>query len=281
MRGNALVPKTLDTSGHGSPEALGYYDLESSSWRTSLPTSEEGSTLSAQTFPVSGTTCRGRLYALPTSAPRTNENDCSFLRLFPTPNTGESPNGHGRRGGSARNGHQSGVDLDAVVKTLSVSRAPLFPTPTAKDAARRLLPTPRARDGKGAGYIDDLPNAVTKLFPTPRASDANGAGGHGDGGPDLRTVVSRLDGWGEYEPAVRHWETVFGRYAPEPTTEGRGGKRVLSPAFVEWMMGLPEGLVSGHSEVPRTKQIRLLGNGVVPQQAEYAIRSLLTASREE
>lgn len=55
-------------------------------------------------------------------------------------------------------------------------------------SAPRGLPTPLARDSKGASY-DGL-EAV--LMPTPRTTDANGTGQHGSGGPDLRTVVSLL-----------------------------------------------------------------------------------------
>jgi DNA (cytosine-5)-methyltransferase 1 len=40
-------------------------------------------------------------------------------RLLPTPDTGISPNGHGRRGGRPGNGHQSGSSLDAVACTLT------------------------------------------------------------------------------------------------------------------------------------------------------------------
>jgi hypothetical protein len=36
-----------------------------------------------------------------------------------------------------------------------------------------MLPTPRARDGKGAGYEDDLPSTVNRLLPTPTASNPN------------------------------------------------------------------------------------------------------------
>jgi len=36
-----------------------------------------------------------------------------------------------------------------------------------------MLPTPRARDGKGAGYEDDLPSTVGRLLPTPAASNPN------------------------------------------------------------------------------------------------------------
>lgn len=55
--------------------------------------------------------------------------------LLPTPDTGHSPNGHGRRGGKAGNGHQSGASLDAVA-------AALLPTPQARDYRDASLPPP-------------------------------------------------------------------------------------------------------------------------------------------
>jgi DNA (cytosine-5)-methyltransferase 1 len=48
----------------------------------------------------------------------------------------------------------------------------------------------------------------------------------------------------------------------------------LNPAFVEYMMGLPKGWVSD-TNLPRTQQLKILGNGVVPQQAYYAIQQLM------
>lgn len=76
--------------------------------------------------------------------------------------------------------------------------------------------------------------------------------------------------WGEYEPAIRRWEHILGRPAPRPTDAlGR-----LSPAFVEWMMGLPAGHVTGVPGIPRGAQLKALGNGVVPQQAAAALRLL-------
>lgn len=54
----------------------------------------------------------------------------------------------------------------------------------------------------------------------------------------------------------------------------------LSPLFVEWMMGLPAGWVTGVPGVSRTQQRRIFGNGVVPQQAALALTSLhLTTPR--
>jgi DNA (cytosine-5)-methyltransferase 1 len=80
--------------------------------------------------------------------------------------------------------------------------------------------------------------------------------------------------WGQYEPAIRRWERLT-RPAPEPRTpEGS-----LSPLFVEWMMGLPSGWVTDVG-LPKTQALKILGNGVVPQQAERALRSILDYEME-
>ncbi|SDN28252.1 DNA (cytosine-5)-methyltransferase 1 [Lentzea albidocapillata subsp. violacea] len=50
---------------------------------------------------------------------------------------------------------------------------------------------------------------------------------------------------------------------------------MLAPAFVEWLQGLEPGWVTA-LPLPRTAQLRALGNGVVPQQATYAVALLLT-----
>lgn len=77
--------------------------------------------------------------------------------------------------------------------------------------------------------------------------------------------------WGRYEPAIRRWESLT-RPAPLPTIEHQGRPR-LNPQFVEWMMGLPEGWVTGHGLKP-SQELKMLGNGVVPQQALLALRLL-------
>jgi hypothetical protein len=82
--------------------------------------------------------------------------------------------------------------------------------------------------------------------------------------------------WGEYAAAVHRWELITGRPAPYPTQSGRHGRPVLAPAFVEWLMGLPPGWVTAeHLDLPRTAQLRALGNGVMPEQAAHALRLLL------
>lgn len=48
----------------------------------------------------------------------------------------------------------------------------------------------------------------------------------------------------------------------------------LNARFVEWMMGVPEGHVTEVPGLSRSAQIRVLGNGVVPQQAALALSHL-------
>jgi len=74
--------------------------------------------------------------------------------------------------------------------------------------------------------------------------------------------------FGPYEPAVKQWAQIIGRPVPIPVDE-----RGVEPVFVEWMMGLPEGHVTGLG-LSRTAELKMLGNGVVPQQAALAINLL-------
>jgi DNA (cytosine-5)-methyltransferase 1 len=73
----------------------------------------------------------------------------------------------------------------------------------------------------------------------------------------------------QFESAIAHWEKIIGRRAPDPLLPG--GQ--LSPMFVEWMMGLPPGHVTD-SGLSRTRQLKVLGNGVVPLQAALALAIL-------
>lgn len=82
--------------------------------------------------------------------------------------------------------------------------------------------------------------------------------------------------WGPYAGAIARWERATGRVAPVPTEPGRSGQPRLSPAFVEWLMGLPEGHVTDPAiSLSRNQQLKALGNGVVPQQGAAALRLLL------
>lgn len=185
---------------------------------------------------------------------------------------------------------------------------PLMPTPTASDhkagrhqagtghsltQAVQLLPTPVAqpsgnspsehlRKKPGRDRVTDLAIIVENnllptggLLPTPQAVNAAYSGtGYG---PTLNEVANAImTAYGPYAPAIARWEQVTGRAAPPPTTppSRAGGKPRLSARFVEWMMGLPDGHVTD-LDLSRERQLRMLGNGVVPQQAALAVSSLL------
>lgn len=55
---------------------------------------------------------------------------------------------------------------------------------------------------------------------------------------------------------------------------------MVSPAFTEWMMGWPRGWVTAVPGLTFEDQLRICGNGVVPQQATLALRILLGISEE-
>jgi hypothetical protein len=216
------------------------------------------------TWSRSGSISSGTFSAQPTSARRISESDSSS---WPTPNTGLSPNGHGRRGGGQGDGHQSGESLE--------TRIGYWPTPGAAVSndrempatwlaraerlkanryntngagmplaiASQLWPTPTMGDSKASGHRQDtrtptshegttLSDAIHKRWPTPAARDHKGQDMPGrDGGESLPDLLMR-------------WPIAISR--PAQTTAPAGKhispeRRTLNPLFVEALMGWPIG----------------------------------------
>lgn len=154
---------TPATCGLTSPRQFAEYDPDTSSWRTWPAIGLWGSTSYSGAWPRSGMTCGGRAYELRTSAHPTAGNESSSL--LPTPVTEPATgNGHARNLGretqllptprtSDTNGAGShgtgGPDLRTVVD---------------------LLPTPTARDHKGANQRQDDTCLHGALLPTPTAT---------------------------------------------------------------------------------------------------------------
>jgi DNA (cytosine-5)-methyltransferase 1 len=84
-------------------------------------------------------------------------------------------------------------------------------------------------------------------------------------------LVSTFD-FGSWQCGVDKWSRIVGRTAPVPYVMVND-KAKISPVFVEWMMGLPEGWVTGHG-LSLSQELKMLGNGVVPQQARLALELL-------
>ncbi|SHQ58395.1 phage DNA methylase [Mycobacteroides abscessus subsp. abscessus] len=158
--------------------------------------------------------------------------------------------------------------------------AALLPTPAASDGARGPDYARVGRDGSGG---DDLITTVFRtlaLLPTPSACDSSGGGQSLDkrqGHTRQLVDYALLDGtprWGKYEPAIRRWEAIT-REAPSPTEPGARGNPRLAAQFSEWMQGWPLGWVTA-VPISRSAMLRIIGNGVVPQQAVAALCWLLS-----
>jgi hypothetical protein len=148
-----------------------------------------------------------------------------------------------------------------------------FPTPKALDGVKGSLKTSAQREADGRQV--DLPNVARDLLPTTRTSMKNGATAKevAAGNPKFR--LEAVTNWGKFEPAIKRWEETLGRPAPAPTKpDGKEGGHRLSSAFTEWMMGVPEGWITDCG-LSRNDELKACGNGVVPQQAELALRVLL------
>jgi hypothetical protein len=150
-------------------------------------------------------------------------------------------------------------------------------------AIARLFPRPKGE------VVLKTPTANLGKNGAPQHPDKRKAGGHG---PTLEDEVTHLlnvepdavapnglhspaEWWNEFAAAIHRWETLRGTPAPVPIEQGPRGGIKLAPAFAEWMMGLPAGWVTGVPELTRGDQLARIGNGVVPQQAFAAFRSLL------
>lgn len=90
---------------------------------------------------------------------------------------------------------------------------------------------------------------------------------------DETASVNAEVNWGKYGAAIDRWAGILDRPSPDPTIPNAAGRPRLSPSFVEWMMGLPAGHVTGHGLRP-AQELKMLGNGVCPQQAELALRMI-------
>lgn len=205
-------------------------------------------------------------------------------RLLKTPTAQLAINGGSQHPDKRRAGGH-GPTLADEVEHLLPDR--LLPTPTTMEhlPARTGEAMERARrrgdpDGSRRERAGNLrERVVEELLPTPTAERPDGrkSAAFAEGRATYFDII-QSDKWGAYSEAIRRWEQVTGRPAPEPTEEGAKGGRRLSARFVEWMMGLPEGWVTAPKlGLSRVQQLRMLGNGVVKNQAVAALQSMRAA----
>ena len=204
---------------------------------------------------------------------------CTAVHLLPTPcasPSGNTPEEHLRK----KPGRERVTDLSILVENdLLQSGGKLLPTPRASDGEKG---GPNQRGSKG----DLTVSSAVHLLPTPKAGDADFGLPRTSGRPPemsthLATRIHYTD-FAQYAPAIARWEGVTGREAPAPTELTPKGKHRLSARFVEWMMGQSDGWVTDEElGLSRVQQLRALGNGVVTQQAVFAINWLLERAQDQ
>jgi len=202
-----------------------------------------------------------------------------ILQVLPTPRAQEP--------GSTSPGY--GDSLNDFASRITTGYAPkdLLATPTASQGEGGALGEEEARKRGNTVGIRDQAMDIAKangekvsradMLPTPMTSDArhnNNDGSWNRKSPQIGTVVHATN-WGKFETAIRRWEEILGRPSPAPTKpDGKDGAHRLSSSFTEFLMGLPEGWITDCG-LTRNEELKAAGNGVVPQQAQLALRILL------
>jgi DNA (cytosine-5)-methyltransferase 1 len=189
-------------------------------------------------------------------------------RLLPTPSTQDNSGKCRDHGGDLLHEFICGCERSER------KEHQVLPTPKALDGVKGNLKTSQERLDSGRQV--DLPNVAIDLIETPRATASESSASQVAAGATKGRIEDQVltTNWGKFEPAIRRWEQVT-RPAPAPTKpDGKDGNHRLSSLFTEWMMGLPDGWVTGHG-LKRNDELKMCGNGVVPQQAVLALRYLL------
>jgi hypothetical protein len=223
------------------------------------------------------------------------------LQTLPTPKARDHQ-AEGYEAGLRRSSPQVGTIVKGLVEG---DKRVLLRSPKASEGQGGALGEAEARKrGNTVGVRDQVMDLVAaqgakvsraimnggevKLLPTLRASDGYERRNQKtmdriakEGGDmTMPTLARTTTDWGKFEPAVRLWEQEIKRQAPSPTKpDGKEGAHRLSSKFTEWMMGLPEGWITDVG-LKRNEELKLAGNGVVPQQAELALRLLLNSDEE-
>ena len=179
------------------------------------------------------------------------------VRTWPTPQTDNANNGRNRKLDGTKD--QSGGTYGATL----VDTVMLWPTPRAEKI-----------DGEASvGYSPTLHQTVQQ-WPTPKAGNANGAGLHGQGSPDLQTVVTLWP-----TPQTRDWkngqaseETLHHNARPlserviQDEKAAQAESRSLNADWVEMLQGFPPGWTIPAGPPGRGKS-RRSGNRRAPSPA--------------
>ena len=181
------------------------------------------------------------------------------------------------------NGHEPSLNIEMLKLMPTPNTMEHLPARTGEARERQLY---RSGSDSRRSSSGNLREDILDLMPTPVAQEGTKAPSQQDAETKAKTgqvwlsneakgLANENIGWGKFEPAIRRWEQILGRPAPAPTKpDGKDDAHRLSSKFTEWMMGLPDGWITDCG-LSRNEELKAAGNGVVPQQAELALRILL------
>jgi hypothetical protein len=223
-------------------ESLVRFDHDSCSWKTHQFSLLGGLESFSETWPRWGMMRSGECWVRPIPAHLIEERESGSSVVFPTPDTGLTPNGHGARGGKPGNGHQSGLSLPAMAKHAAWPEK--FPTPNCYDAIPDYGNRKDNNLEEGGRHGVSLRHLV-KMWPTPTVDDSNNVTRQSG---QFQSLTRSVQQWPT--PKAEDWKN---RGAPDsPCVQRRiaMGKQVdlchsvggsLNPTWVEWLMGWPLG----------------------------------------
>lgn len=198
--------------------AFAIYDPPSSSWRMSAGSLFEASTVYSETYPTAGTMRNGRLFERQTLGPRTSgpaSSSSPYDAPYPTPSA--TPYGS--------SGNGSGNNVDSRGRPSLETMAQTWATPVAVDSKE--LTSPRGR-----GLLTDQMRSHQDpaRWPTPVTTDSKSSARG-------TTTTGIMHDGASLTDAMRSHRGLA------TTTPGKNGadKPVLSPEFVEALMGLRPG----------------------------------------
>jgi len=245
----------------------------------------------SQTWPKSGSMRNGSVFPRPVPVPAISAGaSSSSPGLLPTPTASNPNDGESLESWEARRQRNlaKGYNGNGQGTPLAIAAMQLLPTPRASaNENRQTKRTPSQEAGDhglclAAEVLELLPGGGQATCAGADAADTDrfgrDRGAHEpERGPEWGTAACwhRQGAFGRYEAAVRRHERVFGRLAPAPVEPARNGNPRLSARFSEWMMGLPDGWVTGVPGLSRNAQLKAIGDGVMPAQAAMALRMLL------
>lgn len=176
--GSAEARTMTATSGRRCYELFACY-VHATSWQKTfldcfLSTMEPSSSLCVLTWSVKDTKFSRSIIRLRASAPRTYATEFSSSHTTPYPTPTATPYGSNGNGSGNNTNSRDHPSLERMVATPTAKANQFAPSMQKWPSCAAMLPTPVTPKGSGG---DDLATRVARMIPTPAARDYKGANG--------------------------------------------------------------------------------------------------------